>query len=172
MKLNIGCGEFNAPKPWLNVDTVQLGGINPDLIADVFGLPAQVRDLEAVYCGHFLEHIEEHKVVRALSILRERMRPGAPICVVGPDVHRAYDMYLQNQLDERTYQSTKKSPPGHSPEWDGDYHHWDCDESKVADFLRRAEFKNVTAVSINSSLLNDFPVVARDAWQFALLAQA
>lgn len=170
MKLNIGCGEFSAPRPWLNVDTIQLNSINPDVIADVFGLPSYIQNLEAVYCGHFLEHIKPEKVTAALTTLKERMRPQAKICVVGPDVHRAYKMMLEGKLDKETYQHTQKSPPDHAPEWDGDFHHWDCHEEAVVEYLRRAGFADITPVPIRSHLLDAFPVTARVAWQCAVLA--
>lgn len=168
LDVNFGCGEFKAPEPWINID--HHAPYEPDVLANVFKLPPFIRGIQRAYCGHFLEHIPEGKVTEALIHIRDRMLTGGTIVVVGPDVNRAYQMYLENLISKEEYEHTLTSPPSHKPEWSGDVHHWDCNEQRVADFLSRAGFQAVTPTPIYSTLLNPYPVTARVGWQCAVMA--
>lgn len=170
-KLNVGCGEFRA-KGWLNVDVVasKTHRIKPDLVVDVFDLPPDITSLDSVYCGHFLEHLRPNRIVPCLVHLRSRMRPGAEIAVVGPDVNRATNMYREGKLDEQTWRACHATL-GDS-EWEGCNHYWDCSEGEVIDYLKEAGFMGVRPVDIGSPELNPYPVVARVRWQCAVLAMA
>lgn len=173
MKLNVGCGEYRA-HGWLNIDVVRREDLRivPDLVVDVFDLPPEIKDLEAVYCGHFLEHLQPERVVDCLKHLRSRMAPGAEIAIVGPDIHKATAMYRQGTLDMGTWQACHKSKPTDEEGWVGANHYWDCHEQAVAEFLTEAGFTSVMPIPIISARLNSFPVVARVVWQCAVLATA
>lgn len=172
MMINVGCGSFRAPMPWVNIDHTDLGDIRPDILADARELPPEIHGVTAAYLGHFLEHIPEDEVVHVLQCIRERMIPEARILVVGPDVKKARAMYEAGKLDATTLQHAGKSPPDWKPEWPGDVHHWDCDEKKVFYFLMEAGFSTAAIIDISqpNRFMNAFPVVARDAWQCAVVA--
>jgi len=171
MRLNVGCGEFYAPG-WINVDVVDSDkyNIHPDLVVDVMALPDHIRDLDAVYCGHFLEHITEDQVTEFLIRIQRRMKPGAPFVAVGPDTKRATQMYQQGRLDKETMLRCHKStePAG----WVGAGHMWDCHEYAVAKHMITAGLQEVEPIPIRSKRLNPYPVVARQLWQFAVIAKS
>lgn len=170
MMINVGCGSFRAPAPWVNIDHTNLGDIRPDIMADARELPSEVNGVTTAYLGHFLEHIPEDEVVSVLKAIRERMVPGGRLLVVGPDVKKAAAMHDQGTLDTATFLAAHKSPDSWVPEWPGDVHHWDCNEEKVLNFLNAAGFSTVAIVPINSRIVRTFPVTALDAWQCAVIA--
>jgi len=171
MKLNVGCGEFYADG-WYNVDIIDSDrhNIHPDQVVDILKMPEDINYLDAVYCGHFLEHIGFNKVVPFLTNLKTRMLPSAPIVVVGPDVRRADAMHANGRLDKATRDACHKTP--HDGDWYGSTHFWDCDEDLVLASLTMAGFEMAAPVHIHSVRLNRYPVVARDPWQFAAMAFA
>lgn len=167
MRINVGCGEFKAPYPWVNIDHHE--PYKADITADVFNLPDTVHDVEMAYLGHFLEHIPEARVEEALRAIKERMVTGGNICIVGPDVDRAAKMYKDGLISKPELMATMKSPDDRTPEWAGDTHYWNCTEARVIDFLDAADFTGVTPVPIASMALNPYPVTARSAWQCAVI---
>jgi predicted SAM-dependent methyltransferase len=168
MRINVGCGEFKAAYPWVNIDHHE--PYKPDIIADVFSLPPEVHDVEMAYLGHFLEHIPEDRVVQALTSIKDRMVTGGNICIVGPDVNKANAMYTNGKISKPELMATMKSPTDHAPDWAGDTHYWNCTEERVVDFLDAADFTGVTPVPISSMALNPYPVTARVEWQCAVIA--
>lgn len=178
MKLNLGCGPYYAVG-WTNVEYPG-AQYRCDVEADFLApLPPELTDLEAVYMGHFLEHLPLGEIPSALRALRDRMLPGAPIAVVGPDTKKAYDMFTRGLIPFSLYELCKrhKNPtPGHS-------HLWDCTEELVVHLLSSAGFTSVAPIplspaqaqdpsSLTAMVLRDFPVVAYDAWQCAVVARA
>lgn len=179
MKLNLGCGPYYATG-WTNLE-IPGTQYRCDIEAD-FNLLArspedfapEVKNLSAVFMGHFLEHISLDTLVLALPELRKRMLPGAPIAVVGPDVKKAYDMFQRGLIPFSLYELCKKH---HNPT-DGHSHLWDCDAESVMHLLSAAGFQSIHEVNLaqaappNPSALHHFPVVAYDRWQCAVMAAA
>lgn len=173
MRLNVGCGEFMAPG-WWNVDVVLRENhynIKPDQVIDVREpLPENIEMLTMVYMGHFLEHIQPDQINPMLNNVKSRMLPGAMICIVGPDVNRASEMYWAGRIDEDLWRHTQAGAG--AKDWEGDFHYWDCNERDVATFLMEAGFADVRILDIVTNReLTAWPVVARDAWQCAVIGE-
>lgn len=179
MKLNLGSGPYYATG-WTNVEypgTQYRCDLEADFLAP---LPPEITNVEAVYMGHFLEHLPLGEIPAALRALRDRMVPDAPIAVVGPDTERAYDMFTRGVIPFSLYELCKKHDnptPGHS-------HLWDCTEDLVVHLLSAAGFASITPVNLSAAsrdpaqrhivqlVLGDFPVTDYAAWQCAVLAKA
>lgn len=174
MKLNLGSGPYYA-QGWVNVEipgTQYHCDVEADFLAP---LPDDFVNIEAVYMGHFLEHLPLGEIPAALRALRDRMVPGAPIAVVGPDVKKSHDMATRGQIPFAIYEACTahmNPTPGHS-------HLWDCTEELVVHLLSAAGFTSITPVSfadhnrhIAQLVLGDFPNTNFSAWQCAVLAKA
>lgn len=158
--LNVGCGEYPA-RGWLNVDLHGRGPL-PDLFASAAALPFPDKSLDAVYAGHFLEHLPLALVGDVLAEIRRTLRPGGRLCLVGPDLDRALHAFPEMvdtiQLGERR--------------WAGDMHLWECRESLVVDLLRAAQFTEIAPVDVAALPSRLWPVTSRVGWQFAVYARA
>jgi predicted SAM-dependent methyltransferase len=90
--INLGAGKYGKPG-WVNVDWVRHSGIN--CIYDCRrGLPFGDESARAIFCEHFLEHLDytEH-VPRFLSECRRVLRPGGVLRVIVPDAERYLRAY-------------------------------------------------------------------------------
>lgn len=165
MRVNIGCGEFYAPG-WTNIDTATDKDRHPDLLGSILDLPPEVQDVQSAYLGHVLEHIDHPLVVPALTLLRGRMAPGAPVLTVGPDIHRAQDLHDRGLLDQATLDACGTG----GLRWDGDRHWWACHEQLLIDALTDAGYENVTPHPVTQVALQSWPVTSFAPWQCAVSA--
>lgn len=180
--LNIGCGPFRAPEPWINTDVVSIpGNVEPDIVVDSWE-PGRVLDhgiepysVERLYLGHVLEHVRWDLVQQFLFECRALLIPGGRICVVGPDVNRnlqrwmaglePWDQVLAVLEDDVHQQQTPA-------EWDGARHQWNCYEDRVVRALTAAGFTDVEAVPVTPEGLSGWPVVSYTQHQCAVVGRA
>ncbi len=174
--INIGCGPFPAPSPWINTDVIRIpGNVEPDVVMDSWH-PSELSalgDVERIYLGHVLEHVRWELVHDFLVECRDLLVPGGRICVVGPDVNRniqrwhagqeTWDQVLAVLEDDVHFQAIPA-------EWDGARHAWNCYEGRVVRALEAAGFAEVTALPITPEALAGWPVVAHTQHQCAVSA--
>lgn len=164
MKLNIGCGPFH-PAGWLNIDVEP--GMEPDVVASVLDIPYAGNTVTHVYLGHVLEHLPFSLVPTALEEVRRVLIPGGLLCVVGPDVRRAWKGYKDGAFDEDVVHGVimGEGCGGHAT----DVHLWTCEEaivkSLVADEFIAIQTPGVTALDPM------WPIASRVQWQFAITAR-
>src|SRR3954465_1592283 len=92
MRVNLGCGQAYLAG-WVNVDAY------PEVKADIYSDAVDfVRDhgheVDEIYMGHFLEHLMPQDARAVLSLMVDRLPPGATVSAVTPDmreIFRAYD---------------------------------------------------------------------------------
>lgn len=171
MMLNLGCGGHVAPEPWVNVDR-SLGNkhfpCHPDVVADVSeGLPFDDDSVDAIYCGHLLEHIDLDRVVPALREMRRVLKPGGRLCVVGPDFDRATK--LANK-EEDMRPAIWPGIAGEWNDWPGAGHQW-CATGTNSLELIRGVFPEAREIPIAEASADPFwPTVSPLEWQFAVVA--
>lgn len=118
--LNLGSGPHYA-EGWLNVDLHDPpdGCRKPDYFASVFHLADHFPEdsFEACYLGHFLEHLEWHRIPEALAQVRYVCRPGATVMAVGPCLYRAIATNQPRALLEAIVADPRQEPTGHGHAW-------------------------------------------------------
>jgi len=168
--LNIGCGPFKAPKPWVNTDVISIpGNVEPDILVKTpwpselveHGIPKG--SLERVYLGHVMEHIRWDRIHDFMDQLKQMCAPGAEVMIVGPDSNRTIQLWKEGidtwedvigiLEDDVHYQTTRA-------DWEGARHCWNCYEGRIVRLLQDAGFDAVEAVPINPDALEGWPVVA------------
>lgn len=170
MKVNVGCGPHRA-EGWWNVDRVCEGDVQPDAIVSAARPLASFSEVEAVYCGHVLEHIAWPKVPAFLGHIRDHLAPGGACCVVGPDVERALAAWHRGLEPRSLVTSVLESdrPQDDLGDWPGARHAWNCTEERVVRAMSEAGFARVEALSIDPVALAGWPVVAFTQWQCAVV---
>jgi predicted SAM-dependent methyltransferase len=161
MFLNLGCGDppVHAPEPWVNVDSY--AGCEPDVLADIMHLPYDDQSIEAVYCGHVLEHLEYPDVVPLLHEIRRVLEPFAPLCVVGPDFDRVTKLpEWRDAVDMVRYGDFTRP---------GSEHRW-CPTALAHLLAVREVFPSAREIDINA-VSSFWPVMSRIGWQFAILTE-
>jgi len=175
MNVNLGCGPFLAPKPWVNVDVIYIPKVITPSVVVKPGEPLPWNDevADRVYLGHMLEHVEWADVSALLADVRRILCEGGEVCVVGPDVNRTLqrwhdgDENWQQVLgvieDDLHYQEAQA-------EWAGARHAWNCNEGRVMRALTAAGFRDVQPLPITEEALAEWPVVAFTQHQCAVRA--
>jgi hypothetical protein len=163
ININLGCGDRYVPG-WTNVDLIDMphkADQRVDLIHDV--LPWE--NVDSIYAGHLLEHMQPWEALRLLAKLREVTVPGGAIMVVGPDVEVAFQMI---QSGEEMYTATMESLRYGAGRWAGDVHYWACTERALTVMLELAGWTAITPVPISEAALT-WPVAdPRPQWQAAV----
>lgn len=157
MKLNLGCGEYRAVD-WVNIDC--WSGVNPDVVADASHLPYDDACINAVYCGHLLEHLTfggELPVV--LREVRRVLAPDGRACFVGPDYDRALATDEWRELAPLIRDGGNR--------WPGDEHRWLSTGPKTLEAVLPI-FPDAVEVDV-TTLAEYWPIVDRVGWQFAIL---
>jgi SAM-dependent methyltransferase len=158
LRLNLGSGDHRA-EGWLNIDQWKGPGCSPDLRAEAVRLPFADGAIEAVYCGHLLEHLSYDDELPVVLAEIRRVLDG-PACFVGPDCDRA-----------------KANPEWHDVlpslvdggnRWPGDQHQWYSTGPKTLEALRPL-FPDAHEVSLDS--LGGWPLVCDVGYQFAILTE-
>ena len=174
LRLNLGCGQHMARRPeWVNIDKhrfcdhVECVDSNPDLIADIRELlPFGDASVDAIYCGHVLEHLPESEVIAALKEMRRVLVPGGRLGVVGPDYDRAVVIAEAGGTDMRS----AIWPGAATGQWDGEAHQWCATGPKTLELVKQV-FPDAVEVPVTE--LDPFwPAVAFLEWQFAIEAAA
>ncbi|HZV25086.1 MAG TPA: glycosyltransferase, partial [Acidothermaceae bacterium] len=131
MRVNLGCGQAYM-EGWTNVDA------SPDVKADIHLDAAEfVRQygdqVDEVYMGHVFEHLMPGYASSLLRLLNERLRPGAVISVVTPDMRAIFEAYLAGEIDNDKLNASfiySYVQPSH--------HVWCYDEATLLELFRRA----------------------------------
>ena len=173
--LNVGCGPFRAPEPWVNLDVVDNDNTHPDIVVSAhrpLGL-FSTETIERVYLGHILEHVPWDEVPRFLSDVMRALRPGGEIAVVGPDVERAIHLWHGGVVgwDIVTASLEHESPQYDLGAWPEARHWWNCTEARVVGALTLGGFVDVLPQSVTAEALNGWPVVAFTQHQCAVTAR-
>lgn len=186
--LNVGCGPFRAPEPWVNLDVHVSDSIRPDVVVEDPDRPlAGWGDgtVDRVYLGHVLEHIAWPDVPEFLADIRRALHPDGEVCAVGPDVFRAIRRW-RDGLDPEGWQLIESILEG---PWDRDYdtdgyglierlpawpqarHQWNSYEKRVVVAFHLAGFSHAEGRPIDPDALGGWPLVAYTQWQCAVVAR-
>jgi predicted SAM-dependent methyltransferase len=160
VKLNIGCGPHYA-EGWTNMELPEAMEYHADLRGDVRDLAsAGFADgsVDRVYMGHVIEHIPLPYVVDALKEVRRVLAPEGRVMIVGPDANlcKSYDELIGCAVACGSDQSHREGGP----------HLWVPTLGLMIALLRRAQF-DYRDTDIRW-VTNDWPVVSRAHWQFAV----
>jgi len=165
--LNVGIGPFGAnggngaAGPWVGVD--RNAEFHPDVVALAWDLPYEDGQVDAVYCGHLLEHLTLFdEVPRTLAEFRRVLRPGAPLMVVGPCMERA----LRERHGTDILDGIRTGWDALSP---GFPHLWVCSESLLLTILSEHGWQ-CEAMPVEN-VGEFFPIVSRVPWQCAVLCR-
>lgn len=158
MLLNLGSGDLPALAPWVNVDSGHFA--NADVVnADVRALPFADGSVSRAYCGHLLEHLSlDDGVPAALAEIARVLAPDGVACFVGPCYERAKAWNDSVLLDVIRDGGNR---------WAGDEHLW---LSTTATALAAIRVVFPLAREVSLSDLEDWPLAADAAWQFAVLS--
>lgn len=156
--INVGCGEFPAVG-YVNVDITDVGGPKPDIIASVLDLPFTTGSVQKIYAGHVLEHVSLDDMETALDELKRVLVKTGTLVIVGPDLDRARKDFPE-VLPDILHGAHR---------WEGDEHTWESTEASTNALLEDNGW-NTRIVPIESSELDEWPVVSRIGWQFAIIA--
>jgi predicted SAM-dependent methyltransferase len=81
-RLHVGCGE-QILQGWCNLDIQPLAGV--DLVVDVTA-GFDFRDVELIFCEHFIEHLHLDDGIRFLHDCHRALRPGGVLRVSTPNL--------------------------------------------------------------------------------------
>jgi len=92
-KLNVGSGNYPLPG-WDNLDSSEL--CNADIVADAMEYLLQCEDgrYDAIYAGHFLEHLDQEVALIFLSQCYRVLTPGGNLGILVPDTHEVMRRYV------------------------------------------------------------------------------
>lgn len=157
VKLNIGCGDFPAPDPWVNIDVVPTRNPPPDLVADLTLLPYDDESVDAIYAGHVLEHVPWSQVGTALLEFHRVLKTDAELMIVGPDILDGLDSD-ENALVDAIISGENNGTPG--------FHAWTCFERLLLWKVRQFFF-NAKRIGIGD-VPDRWPIVSRAVGQCAV----
>ena len=164
MHINVGCGPFRAPYPWVNIDVIHIDNhIEPDVV--VHSMWPEFWDMAGftkVYLGHVLEHIQWERVPDFMHQLLDKCEVGAEICVVGPDILKFLSLWKDDQMEwsdvagaiehHLSFQSAGT--------WDGARHQWNCYEERLLEVLTFSGLEYAHPVPVVEGQLKDWPVTS------------
>jgi predicted SAM-dependent methyltransferase len=139
LRVNLGCGLAYL-EGWLNVDG------SPDVRADVYAeafdfVREHGAECDEIYMGHFLEHMMPGAARDLLALMAVRLRPGAVVSAVCPDVRGIVDAYRDGEIDNRILNEAylySYVQPSH--------HLWLYDEPALVGLFRSAGLSDVEAI--------------------------
>ena len=107
--LNVACGlTFLQSPEWTNVDFSRQPGVQRVNLLD--GIPFPSGQFDAVYCSHYVEHIQRSSVSDFLEECFRVLRPGGVFRLVTPDflsmTKHYLDTYEECRLDNATLAKT------------------------------------------------------------------
>lgn len=183
--LNAGCGTHYAPG-WVNTDVWSSDTTKPDIVVKTGEpYPFKKNTFDAIFLGHVIEHIPWNKVPEFMEDMKRIAKPGAPLCIVGPDVYKTIHLWSTAQQPwwmveaVMEHQGVNHQPDRENEEWVEAYHHWNCHEVRVQELLESLGFTNIT--NVFDLIPNDpdgrdwydettnitWPVVGKHVWQLA-----
>ena len=89
--LHIGCGNVILPKPFENLDTRPLEGV--DHVSEAFPLPFEDNTFDLVYSSHVLEHFEKINTQAIVNEWVRILKPGGMIRLSVPSLENLIKIY-------------------------------------------------------------------------------
>lgn len=188
--INVGCGPFLAPKPWINIDGNDSDYVTnfasdrredmprkPDMIGWSDALPYGDGEVDRIYAGHILEHIDLHNgsVDRTVREFYRVLKPGGELMCVGPDLIKCAEMVFRGDAGWKTFWeghgTAGRGNPAASPYPNpkpGDVHLWSTSEEAVIAVLSKS-FHSITPIGVGN-VDSSWPLVSNVAWQYAVMA--
>ncbi|MDD5538342.1 MAG: glycosyltransferase [Candidatus Omnitrophica bacterium] len=156
IRLNLGCGRYHLPG-FINVD--QFANVNPDLVCNALDLPYAPGSVDAIYCGHMLEHLTHEEGQRALKYWHGLLRPGGTIAITVPN----FDVLAKRHLANPTAESMREF----NDQWIYSYvqeslHRYCYNEALLVEIMTGAGFTELERLPIDHPYFVD-PV----DWQIA-----
>jgi len=174
MQINVGCGPFRAPDPWVNLDVVRIDGhIEPDIVVpSIWPETWGIADVSKVYMGHVLEHIQWELVPQFLTQIIELCVPGAEIAIVGPDIRKFVAKWKHDKISWDDVLGALENHVSFQPAgtWDGARHQWNCYGDRMEDAALHAGFGTVRQVPVNEAELGEWPVTSYVDTQCCVIA--
>lgn len=157
--VNLGSGD-HYQEGWVNVD-LPGNGVRVDVAHDITErLPFDDGSVDRVYMGHVLEHVDFDQLVPVLGEVRRVLVPGGEGCIVGPDVGNTLRLGMNNILSIVLYGARR---------WDGDTHLWTS--TGEAHYFAALVAGFAARLIMPEEVPDDWPVVSRAAWQFAVMLE-
>lgn len=167
--INVGCGWWRAPDPWINTDVWENDDTHPDIVVSAENpFPFPPKSVERAMLGHVLEHIPLPRVPTFLAELSDVLAPGAEVLVVCPDVYRTIRRWHDGAENWALVTSVLEHAayPG-TTDWPEALHAWNCHEARLVEMMQLSGFDQVTALS---SPPDGWPVVGWADWQCCVSA--
>jgi len=104
--LNFGCFQQTFPRPWLNMDKLDLAGrikytdhafMQLDVLS---GLPFEDNTIEKIYHSHMLEHFNITDGLYFLEECHRIMKDDAVMRISVPDISVLYEKYVTRNMSE------------------------------------------------------------------------
>lgn len=89
--LHIGCGNVILPKPFENLDTRQLQGV--DHVSQAFPLPFEDDTFDLVYSSHVLEHFTREQTQPVINEWVRVLKPGGILRLSVPSIENLIKIY-------------------------------------------------------------------------------
>lgn len=189
--INVGCGPYLAPPPWVNIDgndsdyarnfadgSTDAMPRKPDVIAWSHALPYEDASVDLIYAGHLLEHLDLYagEVDRTLIEFKRVLKPGGELLCVGPDLVKMAEQCFYRQLSwtvfwqgHGTAGRGNAGGPAYADPKPGDVHLWSSNNEAVYAILSK-HFGTV-AVETFENVEPHWPVTTRVEWQSVVRAR-
>lgn len=123
-------------------------------------MPFPDRTVDAVYCGHVLEHLTfEVELPAALAEIRRVLTDAGRVCVVGPDCDRVWNDPEWHVLADVVAHGGDR--------WPGDRHQWRSTGPVTLEAMR-PWFPTAQEIDIHDVDRTLWPLVDDPGWQFAI----
>jgi SAM-dependent methyltransferase len=168
--LTVGSGPHYA-NGWINLDLnthpdwepANGGKGQPDILASVFDMPFENEEIDRVYLGHILEHLEYDKIPDALREVKRVTKPGGEIMVVGPCHDKAKRLNVPDDL--------MHAIEAHGFDGTGFGHEW-TPTTKLTLEAVQIVFPKAQVVNITDVTKPKWPNPSQAGWQCAVQAFA
>ncbi len=132
---------------WTNVDASP--DVRADIHLDATEFVRQYGDqVDEVYMGHVMEHLMPGYALTLFRLLNERLRPGAVVSVVTPDMRAIFEAYLSGEITNEHLNASfiySYVQPSH--------HVWCYDQASLTELFRRAGFEEIEVIDDPRSYL-------------------
>lgn len=166
LKLNLGCGQYRAPRGWINIDHPSAESdlsIEADVYCDIADMPFRDSSASRMYAGHVIEHLSEADLYTVFMELDRVLGPDGKLMIVGPDMDRINAM--GDDAPEWLLKAMQLGNEGR----EGEHHLWQPSEASVLSLLEHEGF-DARAVDLATIANDGWPLVAYTDWQFAIEA--
>lgn len=126
VKLNLGCGYYQLPSPWINVDKFVPASDDVNFVeADVRELPFEKDYADYIMIDNVLEHLPQADVPVVLYEIRRVLKKGGKALIVVPDFNDIATIWVEyakgNAYDHNTHKFFAEIIFG-SQVHEGEYH--------------------------------------------------